>query len=262
MNFYKITLSYLGTNYHGWQAQTSTDQTIHGQLAIALKKICKEGNFSLLGSGRTDAGVHALAQVARLSLPLDLPPSNLIKALNSLLPKDIRLIDAEKVHSSFHPINDVKEKTYMYLFTNLPEKNIFLTETIANISSPLNMDKLKAGAKLFIGKHDFLHFHTTGSDAATTVREIYNIEFFQHVLKHEVSYIPEGYVYYELRFTGSGFLKQMIRLLVGTLWAYAQDKITETDIKKTLRLECTMENGKKLGMVAPPEGLFLHSVKY
>lgn len=262
MNFYKITLSYLGTNYHGWQMQTSTEQTIHGQLAIVLKKLCKDDSFSLLGSGRTDAGVHAIAQVARLMLPIDLPPTNLIKAMNSHLPKDIRLTFAEKIHESFHPINDVKEKTYAYFFTNNAEKNIFFAETMANISAPLNLEKIKKAAKLFVGKHDFLHFHTTGSDAASTVREIFSIDFFEHKLKDGPSYFPQSYTYYELRFTGSGFLKQMVRLLVGTLWAHAQDKITEEDIVKTLRLEVAMDHGKKLGMVAPPEGLFLRSVKY
>ncbi len=209
-----------------------------------------------LGSGRTDAGVHALGQVARLELPLQIAPDALTRALNANLPHDIRVLSCEESSENFHPTYQAQSKYYSYFFQLAPYPDPLVGETIAHFAYSFDVASAGAACAAFVGKHDFLNFHTEGTDTSTTVREIYACSLHEHGASSG-PLLGNG-PYFEIRVHGQGFLKQMVRMMVGAVWNVARGKIPVSLIRETL----VPDPRPRVAAVAPPEGLYLMQVVY
>lgn len=255
LNIYKITLQYKGTSYLGFQIQPN-GRTIQGELNNALAVLSKTENIKTIGSGRTDTGVHAFAQVVRIEIPVDIPEESLARAINSHLPHDIRVIDVRRSNQEFHPIFSAKSKEYNYVFSNRESISPFAHDLVTLFPFDLDIELMKEGCKIFCGKHDFVNFQCTGTEVATTVRQIMSCELLHFKGDgHFAHILPD---YYVLRVVGEGFLKQMVRLMMGALFALGRGKITLEDLKKSLKIPQT----QRLGPTAPPQGLYLMEVHY
>jgi tRNA pseudouridine38-40 synthase len=256
LNFYKATVQYKGTDYFGWQVQPGEVKTIQGEINKALKKTSKSENIRTIGSGRTDAGVHAFGQVFRIEMPLQIPNIALLKALNSQLPNAIRVTHVEDSNENFHPVFQAQKKEYKYLFSLDKETSPFSGELITNYRQDLDIDYMQKACKAFLGEHNFQNYQCSGTEVATTIRMIDEIEIIKHEsTAHWKSMCSE---YYELRIVGNGFLKQMVRLIMGTLVQAGKGKVSVKDIEASFQEKLK----DRLGPVAPPQGLYLNSVTY
>lgn len=256
---YKILCQYHGTHFSGWQVQSQGERTIQGEINKVLAKMAKVDLrlVKTVGSGRTDAGVHALGQTFKASLPLKIDPNALMRGLNSLLNWEIRILSVETVDASFHPMGNSLWKEYIYLFTNGSTLSPFTYPLVASSDVLLDMDTLKLGVTKFKGEHDFKNYFCVGTETKTTVKNILEIELcnespFKGMLGFEEENI------WQLRIRGDGFLKQMVRLIVGSLWSLAKGKTTLDQIEASLS---GVDTGK-LGPVAPACGLYLNKVFY
>jgi tRNA pseudouridine38-40 synthase len=252
---YKLVLEYKGTNFYGWQIQKELI-SVQGELNRALSLITKSDEIKSVGSGRTDASVHALGQVAMVQIPIELPDEAILKGVNSLIHKDIKIKSCERVNPNFHPIRDSISKEYNYYFA----RENLLSPVIADLIAPLKFDidlkRMESSCQYFIGEHDFKNFYCTGSEIDTTIKTIYECELTKEKAVGFMSnFIPE---YYVLRVRGCGFLKQMVRLMVGTLFEIGRGKVSVEDLVKSLQGKLNY----KLGSVAPPQGLYLKEVRY
>ncbi len=255
MSFYKLKIQYDGTKFHGFQIQKE-EKTIQGEINRVLIEISKSTNVKTIGSGRTDSGVHALGQILKVEMDLNIAPNSLLKAMNSLLPPEIRIIEAELTSAEFHPIYSARSKEYNYLFYSNSIPSPFLENYMTHFDYDFDEFKFREGCKIFIGIHDFKNYQCTGTDVATTVREIYECEMIKvQNTGHFGNFCTE---YYQFRIVGNGFLKQMVRLIVGALWNYARGKISEETLRNSLKIPA--EN--RLSAVAPPQGLYLVKVDY
>lgn len=255
MNIYRITVQYKGTQYSGFQIQLS-DKTIQGEINSVLKVLSKSEDIKSIGSGRTDAGVHALAQVMRIEIPVDIPVIGLVRAMNSLLPEDIRVIDAVVVTNEFHPIYSAKSKEYNYVFTTDEVISPFARELMTHFPFELDIELMKKGCQIFCGEHDFINYQCVGTEIESTVRKIMSCELVR--LESSGHWGNLAGEYYVLKVVGNGFLKQMVRLLMGALISLGKGKITLEDLEKSLKTP--LKN--RLGPTAPPQGLYLKEVHY
>jgi tRNA pseudouridine38-40 synthase len=255
LNTYKAKIQYIGTSYCGWQIQP-TDKTIQGSLNKALIQINKSKDIVTLGSGRTDSGVHAFGQVVKISMPLLIGSEELIKALNSLLPQDIRVLEVQKVSKDFHPIAQAKWKEYSYLFSTSRNLSVFHKQFVTEAPTGLNIEKMKSACKLFEGEHDFKDFQCVGTEVSSTVRCVFSCQLEDYI--DSWGPFPNEPNIYMLSVNGNGFLKQMVRLIVGTLWSVGQEKVSLEALESSL----LSPSGEKLGIVAPPNGLYLKEVFY
>ncbi len=239
-----LTIEYDGTNYCGWQKQPD-QKTIQGEIEESIYKSIGE-KVELFGSGRTDAGVHALSQTAHFDLNVQVPISKLAYIINNALPDDIVIKKAEEVDSDFHARFSLKKKIYLYKIYNNPEKNAFLSKTSAWVREELDISKMKEGAALLVGEHDFKGLCSSKTCTLNFIRTIYEINIFRQ----------EDFVYVEV--VGNGFLYNMVRIIVGTLVDFALDKISLNDIK------IAVEEGErsKAGHTMPPNGLYLKETIY
>ena len=239
----KITIQYNGKNYCGWQKQNNSPG-IQGTIEKAIFDITRE-EVKITGSGRTDAGVHALGQVANFKINSQIPVDRIPNALNAKLPKDISIVKAEEVDEDFHSRYSAKKKTYRYQVYN----SLYRSPIYADISYPvkydLDIDKMKKEAKSLIGTYDFKGFMSSGSSVTDTVRTIYNIE----VSKSEDLIIIE--------IEGNGFLYNMVRIIAGTLVDIGRGRIAE---KMSTIIES--KSRSMAGHTAPAHGLFLKKVDY
>lgn len=256
MSTYKITIQYKGTHYQGFQVQNN-GQTIQGQLNKALSVLAKSEDVKTIGSGRTDAGVHALGQVVRVEIPLDIPEEGLMKGLNAHLPWDIRIQKVEKCSEDFHPIFHAESKEYNYVFCLGESQSPFSKELMTQFPKDLDIELMNQAAKLFCGTHDFINYQCTGTDVASTVRRI---DYCEVVTCSSTSHWRhfEG-EYYVLKIKGNGFLKQMVRLIMGALVAVGRKRVTLDEVKESL-IGNPLQN--RLGPTAPPQGLYLVEVHY
>lgn len=255
MSIYKITIQYKGTHYQGFQVQAA-GRTIQGEINSALKILSKSEEIKSVGSGRTDAGVHALAQVMRIEIPVDIPVDNLARAMNSNLPDDIRVINAVVVTNEFHPIYSAKSKEYNYVFSNERSISPFSNELVTHFPGDLNIEMMRKGCQIFCGEHDFINYQCVGTDVESTVRKILSCELLRlDSTGHWENFIGD---YYVLKVVGNGFLKQMVRLLMGALISLGKGKISLEDLEKSLKEP--LKN--RLGPTAPPQGLYLKEVHY
>ena len=242
----KLTLSYDGTEYSGWQVQPNNVPTVQEVLEDKIEELTGE-RVRVTGSGRTDAGVHAEGQVAHFTLKnCTIPPEKFYRAINVILPPDIKALKSEIADDDFDSCRHAKRKTYRYSAyereVEMPLKERFAVR----LNRGLDIQKMIDASKLYLGKHDFKSFCSSGSGSKTTEREIY---FFE-VKK-------EGY---DLTFTvtGNGFLYNMVRIMVGTLIKIGYGKMTIDELKEMLN-----GGGRDLGGdTLPAKGLTLVNVEY
>ena len=232
----RITLAYDGTAFHGWQVQPGL-ATIQGTLEQIVSDM--EGKpVHVAGSGRTDAGVHALAQVAAFSIANPIPLANLRRAVNRLLPPAIRVLSAEEVDAEFHPRFDAKAKSYEYRIVRTEVCSPFEWPYVHHYPYPLDEDRMLEFARLFEGEHDFSAFAAADdrdAEGRSKVRTIYS----------SILLPSPGRLTYRVR--GSGFLKHMVRNVVGTLLEAGRGNLSDL---------------RRSGPTAPAKGLFLVSVEY
>ena len=241
-----ITIEYRGTEYLGWQKNTD-NKTICNEIEKCFEIIFKE-KIKVIASGRTDAGVHALNQVAHVDLPKEnkMTVKNLLHALNNILPKDIRITSMKEVSSNFHARYNVKSKTYLYKCYTSMVSSPLRDEYYCHYPAVLDLQKIKDCANIFVGTHNFKAFCLSGGDSESFERHILSIDVIRK--KDELFFYVKG----------KGFLYSMVRLIVGTLLAVGQGKITLEQVKMAL------ENGEKrfVGDKMPACGLYLYNVEY
>ena len=255
IHYYRLTIQYKGSSYLGWQIQPeSAGLTIQGELNKALQIVSKSIEVKSMGAGRTDAGVHALGQIAKVGIPLKIDPQSLYKAINVNLPDDIRVIAAEICDESFLPTVHARSKEYHYRFTCQRMFTAFQNDLIYNHPFELDISKMREACDLLVGRHDFCNFFCEGTEVSSTIREIYECEILE-VAQGDWGMLPPHYVF---RVVGNGFLKQMVRLLMGALWNIGRNKVTLQQLQEALG--STKVN--RLGPVAPPEGLYMVRVNY
>lgn len=255
---YRLTLSYKGTHYFGWQKQPNV-ATVQGELEKALQKLIKADDIKTMGSGRTDAGVHALAQEVKVDLSTSLPLSALNRGLNGLLPQDIQVLSAHECPLDFHPVADAKSKEYIYLLS--PQTpSVFDREFILPVAKDFNWERFSDLANIFAGEWDFQHYMCQGTPVHSTVREVFKSELLPPGHVRELRFPTPFYTY---RVVGSGFLKQMVRLIVGTLIKGCEGRLSEAQIKDSLQKnQVRVDADSHLAAVAPAKGLFLRNVEY
>jgi tRNA pseudouridine38-40 synthase len=242
---YKIIIEYDGTNYHGWQRQKNAP-TIQGEIEKALLTMTAN-RIILTGSGRTDAGVHAFGQVANFQCETDLTPEVLHRGLNSLLPDDITIRECRQVDNSFHARFNVKSKTYHYRILNRSYPAAIARQYAWYIRKQLNRNAMHTAIECIIGSHDFKAFEGTGSPRAHTTRRI---------IAAALSEADAGHIIFSIE--ADGFLRFMVRNIVGTLVDVGLAKITPHDFHQILN----SKDRSNAGATAPPHGLYLMEVKY
>ncbi len=245
MRVIKLTIEYDGTDYLGWQTQPG-GKTIQGVLEDCLKRITGE-EIHVVGSGRTDAGVHALAQVAHFKTRSPIDIHSLQRALNSLLPKDILVKKVEEVNSDFDARKMAISKVYEYRILTRPLRSVFHRYYVWHIPQKLNREAMEEAARSLIGEHDFSSFKSSGTPIKSPIRR---------VLRADWKRTREGILCFEIE--ANGFLKQMVRTIVGTLVEVGKGKISPEEFKEILH----SRDRRKAGPTAPPHGLFLKEVKY
>ena len=240
----KIIIQFLGTNYSGWQIQPE-QKTVQGEVTEAIFQALGE-RVDLQSSGRTDAGVHALAMPAHFDTNTKINSGNIYKAINAYLPEDIKVLSSEEVKEDFHARFDVVEKTYEYHFYASNVRLPYIDMTSARISTPFDYETAKSVCEYFIGIHDFVGFCSAGNQTATTIRNIRKIG-----LKKE----GEKYV---LSVTGDGFLYNMVRIIAGTIIEVGQGKIKAQDLPSIIE----SKDRARAGKTSEPRGLVIKNVKY
>jgi tRNA pseudouridine38-40 synthase len=242
---FKLVIEYDGTDYHGWQRQKDA-VTVQETIERAVFSVTRE-KISLLGSGRTDAGVHALGQTANFLCETRLSAHVMKRALNSLLPNDIVIRACEPAPESFHARYDAKSKRYRYFFLNAPHPSAICRRHAWHIPRKLDMDAMADAARRIVGKHDFKAFEGHGRPDTDARR---------HVMAASFREKNEGRLVFEIE--AEGFLRHMVRNIVGTLVAAGLGRMEPGDIRDIL---LSRDRGRA-GPTAPARGLFLWEVKY
>ena len=250
MRNFKLVLTYDGSEFSGWQVQPDA-ATVQGTLASAIGRITGE-KVCLQGSGRTDAGVHALAQVATFALASPIPADNLGKALNANLPASIRVLEVEEVALDFHARKSARAKTYRYRMHRGAVCSPFLARYVWHYPYPLDEAAMRGAAGLVAGRHDFTSFAAVDPERGREDGLVDNVrEIFAS------NWEPQGEEFvYTVR--GSGFLHHMVRNLVGTFVLLGKGSLTAADIPRILEAR----NRSAAGATAPASGLFLVGVEY
>lgn len=247
----KLTIAYEGTRYNGWQKQGNTSNTIQEKIEETISRIIGE-EIEIAGSGRTDSGVHALAQIANFKVKDEklrgyLEDLNEFRdEINEYLPKDVRILAITKVNERFHARLNAVGKHYSYRIDNGEVADIFERKYLTRIEEPLNLDKMREATELMVGEHDFMSFCANKKMKKSTVRNVTKIDITS----------DKGII--KIDFYGNGFLYNMIRIMVGTLIEVGLSKRTPKDIERILE----SKNRAEAGYLAPASGLFLEEVYY
>jgi tRNA pseudouridine38-40 synthase len=241
----KLLIEYDGTNYQGWQVQPK-GSTIQGILEEKLGLLTGQ-SVQLFGSGRTDSGVHALGQVAHFKTQNQMDIRTIQRALNSLLPPDIVIQKVEEVDEDFHSRKRSKSKVYEYRILNRNLRSVFHRGYVWHIPQKLNLTEMKKATQILVGEHDFSAFRTVGSPTRTTIRRVIRAEWKRG---------RDGLIRFEIE--ANGFLKQMVRSIIGTLVEVGKGRMKAADLRKILN----SKDRKEAGPTAPAHGLFLKEVKY
>lgn len=255
MKTIRLTLEYDGTDYSGWQIQKNA-VTIQGVVQKALTKITNEP-VTLLGASRTDAGVHALEQVASFKTRSHLTPDVIKRALNAIVPHDIRVTDASEVSDNFNPRFDAKKKTYSYFIAASEKPPFYIRRYVWNIRSLPPLKPMVDAAHLLIGQHDFSSFQASGCTASNTVKTLNTVS---------VSYVPSfNYMtlhcnipLIKITVQGMSFLRYMVRNIVGTLVETGRGHFKPHDMRTILQ----QKDRRSAGITAPASGLFLEKIVY
>ena len=241
---FKVKMSYLGTNYHGFQIQDNA-VTVQQTVEEALSSLLSE-DIKIFGCSRTDTGVHAREFYFNFFTSNTINERGIIFGGNSRLPADIALHTCEEVDEGFHARYDCKGKEYEYIVHNSEIKSPFLSDRAYKSWYPIDDRRLDAAAKLFVGEHDFRAFCSTDCDKENTVRTIYSFD-----VKREGELV-------KFRVHGNGFLYNMVRILVGTLLFINDGKLSEADMADIFH----SKNRTLAGKTVPPHGLYLDKVYY
>jgi tRNA pseudouridine38-40 synthase len=242
---FKLIVEYDGSGFHGWQRQ-KTDRTVQETIEKALAVMTREP-ITLIGSGRTDAGVHALAQVASFRTRCRLDADVFFKGLNSLLPDDVVVHACEQMPGTFHARFDVTSKRYRYHLLNRPIPPAIGRQFVWHIRRPLDTTAMAQAAGAILGTHDFKAFEATGSPREHTVRTV------THSM---VEKTDGGNLIYTIE--ANGFLRFMVRNIVGTLVEVGLGKMPAESMGSILQ----SRDRSRAGATAPPQGLFLMDVRY
>jgi len=245
MNNYKLHIWYDGGRYRGWQRLGNSEETIQGKIEKVLSEMLGE-NVEIIGSSRTDAGVHALCQIANFKTEQDLQPSEVKNYLNRYLPNDISVIDVSLVQENFHSRYNAAAKTYLYKIWNREYPEPFMRKYSLHVPEKLDFGKMKAAAGHFIGKHDFTAFTNARSKSKSMVRTIYSIDIEE----------DNGFIYIRIR--GNGFLHNMVRRITGTLIEAGLGKLEIQSIPGII----ASKDRKYAGFVADACGLYLENIEF
>lgn len=240
---FKLTIEYEGTRYSGWQVQKNA-RTVAGEICGALGVVLGSTQFQLQGAGRTDAGVHALGQVAHLEAATVLAPEILRSKLNDRLPADINIIEVEKTHPRFHARHEAVARRYLYQIAT--RRTAFGKRYVWWVKDPLAIERMAEAARHFEGMHDFRSFTDAEPEDRST-----------HVLIEEIVLRPTDDLIL-IRVTGSHFLWKQVRRIVGILAEVGRGALTPGAVRDLLRSESTLP----AKLTAPPSGLFLERVYY
>lgn len=241
----KLTVAYDGTDYNGWQVQPGVP-TIEGELNKALSALTGE-NIAVIGASRTDAGVHALGNVAVFDTDSTILPERFSYALNTLLPKDVVVVAAEAVDGSFHPRHCNTVKTYEYRYDNALFPNPLMRRYAWHVRHLMDLEAMARASRCLVGEHDFKSFCCARSRVESTVRTIYSVDFERGGGGEAV-----------LRICGNGFLYNMVRIIAGTLAQVGTGLRSPQSVEEAL----LAMNREKAGITAPPQGLRLLEIQY
>ncbi|MBF0533315.1 MAG: tRNA pseudouridine(38-40) synthase TruA [Candidatus Omnitrophica bacterium] len=242
----KLTIEYDGTDFRGWQIQKQGERTVQQELKTAIQRLLNE-DVSVIGSGRTDTGVHARGQVANFKTRALLPASDIQRALNAILPRDIVVRDLAEAPEHFHAQYSAKTKTYCYAILTRKERSPLDSRYSMHFPFPLDLNAMRAAAKTLIGRHDFKSFQASGSRRdIDTVRTISRLDIRQ----------PDDYLWIEI--TADGFLYKMVRNIVGTLLEIGAGRRASASMKDIL----SQKSRCGAGDTAKPHGLTLLRVAY
>ncbi len=240
----RLIIEYEGTNYHGWQSQINA-VAVQDVLKNAIEELTGE-DIQLIGSGRTDVGVHAFEQVANFKTNSRIPEDKFSFAINRLLPDDIVIKSSELAENDFHARFSSKGKKYEYLIYNAKHPSALLKNRVWHITSPLDFESMKDAARCFQGEHDFSAFKATGSSVKSSVRTIYASSLIKEndLIRFEIE--------------GNGFLYNMVRIIAGTLAEVGMGRISKDEVDGLIK----GLDRRKTGRTAPPQGLYLKGVYY
>ena len=242
----KMVLAYDGTQYHGWQWQKNA-LSIQAIVEEKIQILTRE-HVTVIASGRTDAGVHALHQVCHFLTHSDMDPESIRKGLNSLLPEDILVRHAEQAPFDFHARYSVKSKTYEYRLLNREQPDLFIRHYAWHMPRKLDMARMEACLSLLRGRHDFSSFKSARSDNLNPVREMIRAELHDSPDSGLICFV----------FEADGFLRHMVRNMVGTVVEVGSGRISLEEFQEILGAK----DRKRAGLNAPPQGLFLTMVRY
>ena len=248
MKRYKLTIAYDGTNFAGYQKQPN-QRTVQSVVEEALNKMCKtDDHIYIVGSGRTDAGVHALGQVIHFDFPHDIPARGMQRGLNSLLPLDIEIKDCQIVSDDFHARFSTHGKIYLYRISQGEFTNPFKRFYTAHYKYPIDVDNIKEALPDLIGTHDFTSFVASGSQAKSNVRTIYDARVWRDEAADEIRF----------EFYGNGFLYNQVRIMVAALVEIGRGQRPVHDILRLYKVK----DRKECYQTAPASGLYLKQVVY
>ncbi|MCT4562861.1 MAG: tRNA pseudouridine(38-40) synthase TruA [Maledivibacter sp.] len=241
----RLIIQYDGSRYKGWQRLGDGQMTIQGKLEDVLSKMTEE-NVELFGSGRTDAGVHALNQVANFNTSCEMTTNEILDYCYRYLPDDIVVKRVERASGKFHARYNVRRKKYLYKIWNHKYHDPFMRKHITHIEETLNIDNMRKAASYFIGEHDFTSFTTAKSKKKSRVRKVFEVD------------ITKDNNIIAITVQGSGFLHNMVRIMVGTLIEVGVGRMRPEEVAKILN----KKDRSKAGPTAPAQGLFLYDVEY
>lgn len=250
MPAYRVTLAYDGTDFEGWQVQERPEgacaRTVQGELEGALRRLAGDAPVRVAGAGRTDAGVHALGQVASFELPRAFEPPALLRALNGLLPADVRALEAAEAPPGFHARKSALSKLYRYELDTGPVQLPTRRRHAGHVPWTLDTEAVAEAAALFVGRHDFASLASAGGSARTTVRTITrsHVAFVGATLRYEVE--------------ATGFLRKMVRSIVGALVEAGRGHLKAEDLRRAL----AARDRRAWPKPAPACGLTLVRVDY
>lgn len=251
----RLRLQYDGSAYSGWQVQPS-GITIQGVVQETILRLTGEKTV-VAGSGRTDAGVHAIEQTAAFNLRSGMGIDVIKRGLNALLPRDIRITDAEEAGMDFNPRYDARRKRYFYVIANMTDMPAFVHKYVWQVRDPLSAEDMKTAAGFICGRHDFSSFRGAGCGANSPVRSVYSIEVERF---HEAAFFFAGLNgnFMKIFIEADGFLRHMVRNIVGTLVEVGRKKICPEKMRDILDLR----DRRFAGPTAPAKGLFLEKAVY
>jgi len=265
MPTFKLTIEYDGTSYAGWQRQPD-QPTVQAAIETVIQQVTQQ-HIPVIGAGRTDAGVHALGQVASFRTEKELEPKKLLRALNGLLPSDISIRSVEPAADDFHARYSARAKLYEYRILNQPERSALNRNRAWHLYGPLDLTAMRAAASLLVGRHDFSSFQGHPTDTDSPVCDLQRLEIHQDTAPSPFP-LPLGgrgegeghfaHALIRIEAQADRFLKQMVRAIVGTLVEVGQGKRPPQAVKDIL----AAKDRRSAGLTAPAHGLYLVRVDY